>query len=692
MKLRLNVWLYKVRQNTIHGVTPTKVIFGIPFINGFGFVEKYVDHRFFKEREDFEDVTPEEFKKIENECKKVLIKVPGGIGDSLFATPMIDALQLKYGEKLKIDLFGSKYALEVLLHNPRVAKFIAEPVMHFEKLQSEYDDVFDLGCTIENNPEAEFENAYKVTSDTFNLTPPDYNPIVYVQPNEMKNAKNYIADLGVPLDSIKIGVHIESTSPLRTFPRNKVRSLLDNLAEFADVFMFSTNGQHKGRQDFECGKCKKKDSIVLHDNVSKLNFKCNGCTNPIEIVKEKENPKVHHIIGKHMRQTVAMINEMHMMICIDSGLLHIASGLEKPILALFSNFDGALRTSFFKNCVTMNTEYRCAPCHLNNVPRCPPMLRMNLSEPPCTNEFKVDEIVKYARFIIDQKGKDFTPMHIGAPPPVRIERKECTVCGWPDLNIIARKKDVAHARCLKCESIIALSPSPKDAYIEDDYHSVFNDERILNENFEFGKNLGKEISKLIGSSTANRVMEIGCSNGSTLKGFSESGWVPYGIEISPKVVETIKYPWKSNIFVGDLYSVVDENGKKEWNWPGRSPIKTIKNEDGTETKNLRLNIFECVLMQHSFEHFDDPLKAFQYASSLVGPNGYLVVQGPSASVMNKIGTSKNIHLNTLIPGEHQCIMSKKAFIELAEASGYQVVQYDENSINYCMFSILRKKD
>lgn len=685
------MWLYKIKENTEHGQTPTKVIFGIPFINGFGFVEKWNDHRFFKERPEFEDVTPEEFKKIENECKKVLIRVPGGIGDSLFATPLIDALKEKYGEKLKIDLFGSKYSLEVLVHNPRISKFIAEPVMHIDKLHQEYDDVFDLGCTIENNPEAEFENAYKVTADTFNLNPPDYNPIVYLQPNEVKKAKHFIADLAIPLDAIKIGVHIEATSPLRTFPRNKVRSLLDTLAEFADVFVFTTTGQHKGRQDFECSKCKRKDTIVLHDNVSKLNFKCNGCANPIEIVKEKENPKIHHLVGNHMRQTVGLINEMNVMVCIDSGLLHIAAGLERPIVALFSNFDGALRTSFFRNCITMNTQYRCAPCHLNNVPRCPPMIRMNLSEPPCVNEFKVDEIVKQVQFIINQRGRDFTSMHIGAPPPVRIERKQCTVCGNGDLNIIARKKDVAHARCLRCESIITLSPSPQDAYIEDDYHTIFNDPRILEENYTFGKALAKQISTLIGNSTANRVMEIGCSNGSTLRGFHDAGWIPYGIEISPKVVETIQYPWKNNIFIGDLYSVLDIHGKHPWNWPGRSPIKDIKNDDGTIARNLRTNIFECVLMQHTFEHFDDPLKAFRYATSLVGPNGYLVIQGPSASAMNKIGTSKNIHLQTLIPGEHQCIMSKKAFIELAESSGYEVVQYEENSINYCMFSILKRK-
>lgn len=683
--------MYLIRcKPEIYG-TPTKEMYGAKFVNGYAFIERHYDYRFFVERDDFEDVTPPDFISINNECKKILVRVPGGVGDSLFATPLLDGIREKYGADCLIEVYGDKNALEILAHNPNIKKFHTHPKMYFEKSLNDYDDIFDLGMTIENNPDSDFKNAYELTSEMFQIKAPDLNPIVYITPEEQKHAKEVLASLEVPQNEIKIGVHLESTSILRAFPRKKVLDLLDELSKYGHVFMFSVLTNNLNRQRYTCPECKVEDTVVIHDHVKKLQFKCSHCGyDKIELEKEPCNPKVHHIVGSHLRLSASLVNEMHAMVCIDSGLLHIAAGLEKPIVALFAAFDGALRTKYFNNCVTINAPYRCAPCQLNNVNFCPPMGREKLSEPPCIQGYEVKEVSKWIKYILDQNGKDFKSIHVNPPPEVKFYRKECLLCGCKDYNILGRKGDVAHARCLNCESIFCLSDFDYSKYSEEKYHDIFFTESIERENIEIGKNLSKKLNGLIGTDVGNRVLEIGCSNGRTLKGFYDAGWIPYGIEPSQRAVDAIQENWKKNIFVGDLDTVLAKHAKSTWNWPGRSLIKEIKEEDETVTRWLRTHAFECVLLQHTFEHFNEPQKAFRQATNMVGDKGFLVIIGPSASAMNPLGTCKNIHLNTFWPGEHVLIPSKKAMISLAHENGLTIVSYTESTQNSSMVCIMRK--
>jgi len=692
------MWLFKCSEEKFG--SPTAKIHGVDFVNGFAFVEKYHDYRFLKEDPDFQDVTPDEFRSIFNVPKKILVRVPGGIGDSLFSTPILDGIKLKYGPDCKIEMYGDKYSLDILLHNPNISKFHVQPKMFFDKFLPEYDDIFDLGCTIENNPDAEFENAYKVCSDIFDLNPPSLLPIVYITPEEQKEARRILSVMGTPQQELKIGFHLESTSTLRTFPKNKVNDLLEKVSKLGHVFMFSTNTNSMNRQNFTCSKCSVEDTISMHDMVSKIEFKCVNCSdNLIQLDKKPHNPRIHHVVGTNLRTTAAIINEMNLMVCIDSGLLHISAGLDKHIVALFSSFDGMLRTKYFPNCVTINTKYKCAPCHLNNVSACPPMIRGNLKEPPCADEFNNDEILKSIMYVVEQNGNDFASIHVNPPPPVRLERKTCNLCNSPNFDIICRKGNTAHARCLSCEGIFCLSPSPQNVYDEKDYHQIFFSKRIEEENLSIGRNLGEKFNGLL-KSQGNRVLEIGCSNGRVLKGFYEAGWAPYGIEFSQAVVDSIKEPWKKNILVGSFEDIVQNHSQYEWNWPGRGLLKEVKVSDAdpgsegvlSDTKKvLRKEAFELVYAQHTFEHFDDPIKAFEGMLSFVAPKGYLVIIGPSASTMNKVGTGKNPHLNTSSCGEHSFIPGRKAMNMLASTFNMDIVEYSENNKTWCMFCVMKRK-
>lgn len=683
--------LFKVKNEEKYGVSPTKMIYGIQFTNGYGMVEKYYDWRFFQTKEeDFEDVTPEAFKGIHNEAKKILIRIPGGIGDTLFVTPMIEGIKKKYGSDCQIVVMGLPQALPVLYHNPDIHGFIEEPQLYIDKLMEEYDDMYEIGCTIENNPEAELENAYKLTSDYFELDPKSYNPMCWITPEEIKKAKHTLASIGVPLGTVKIGVHLDSTSPLRGFPKAKMNTLLNKLSELGKVFLFSTNGNNMHRSDFACTNCGEIESACLHPDVEKLTLACRKCGAENEVARNPDNPNVHHIVGTKLRDSMALIAEMNLMVCVDSGLLHLAQALDVPAIALFSNYDADLRTRYFKNTISMNTTFRCAPCHLNNTNMCPPMLKAGLQEPPCIQEYNIDGIFNAAKYIVEAKGVDFPSVHLNPPPPPRMDRKQCILCGNGDFDIICRKKDVLHAKCLLCESIFALSESPKDCYAEPEYHLTFDDAAHCERMMRTSALYAKDLNEMIGSK-GNKILEIGCNRGNTLRGFASEGWIPYGIEYSQDAIDRIPEDWKDNIIKGDFFDIMEKNVKNPWLWPGPSNIKRIKDENGNVTETWLRPNFDCVWLQHTFEHFDKPLEAFRKLITLVKPEGFLVITGPSASAMNKWGTGKHMHLNTYAPGEHQIIPSKKAMIKLAHDHELDIVDYKEEKTTGNMVIICRKR-
>jgi hypothetical protein len=85
------------------------------------------------------------------------------------------------------------------------------------------------------------------------------------------------------------------------------------------------------------------------------------------------------------------------------------------------------------------------------------------------------------------------------------------------------------------------------------------------------------------------------------------------------------------------------------------------------------------------------MEIFGKLQNLMRDDGYFIIFGPSASVIDDLGASKNGHLNTLIPGEHQFIPSKKAMISLAANFGLDIVEFYDNRKTTDMFCMMTRK-
>ena len=182
--------IYECINSEKYGTKPTRLIYGIQFTDGLAYVDRYHDSRFFDQHADFKEVQVGDGIVRPQNLKRVLLKIPGGIGDTLFATPLIRGIKETHGQDCSIEILGNRSSMPVLQNHPDISTFHHDPLMHFDKIQHEYDDVFDLGGTIENNPVAEFENAYKVTCDTFGIKPSSYLPVSYPMESELDHARD----------------------------------------------------------------------------------------------------------------------------------------------------------------------------------------------------------------------------------------------------------------------------------------------------------------------------------------------------------------------------------------------------------------------------------------------------------------------------------------------------------------------
>jgi ADP-heptose:LPS heptosyltransferase/SAM-dependent methyltransferase len=679
------MWLIQAPEK-IYG-TPTGTFFGVQFVNGYATIERWHDYYFLMEK-GFEDVTPDEFKNKHNELKRVLVSRDGGIGDVLFAEPLIRGIKQKF-PKCEITFQGNKNGIETLTHNPNISNFIPVPYYRLDKYFDQYDDVFDLSLSIEHNFDGEYENAYKLTCDRYGIEPLDgYKPNLYLSMDEMRDAKKTLHEsFKIPKNELIIGVAFESTSPLRSFPRLKEWHLLEQLTTLGHVVMFGANPIYKERTYYSC-ECGHEDAVIFGGIIKEANIECPKCSKPQSIKKIPRNSKIHFALGlPSIRHVYAMINETDIMITVDCGLMNVAGALEKPLIALFGSHNGDLRTRYFKNCVTMQIQDQCGPCNLHHVPACPRMERDGLQEPPCSQLFNVENIFEKTKTLLALNGKSFESENKN-PVGLRLERQTCPLCHTANWEHVCRKRDVVYNRCYDCNGIFSMAFPHMEAYQMEDYHRIFESPSLIADNMQYAANLADRFEKIL--KRKGSILEIGCSFGHTLEGFNKKNWAVYGLEISTDVVNSVPYSFKKSVIACNVENELTSLIQSQWNHPiSKGPFLKIKQEDDTEKLILRKNGFDVVLLQHTFEHFINPNKMLPYLKELLSSDGLLVIVGPSSSAFKEYHPGQNTHLNTFVVAEHQYIPSQKSIMKIADSLKLKIVGYMDHRPTGSMEAILQ---
>ena len=110
-------------------------------------------------------------------------------------------------------------------------------------------------------------------------------------------------------------------------------------------------------------------------------------------IPQKDQDGVINMTGKtNIRELFALIKESKMVICVDSGNLHIASQFNVPTICLFTTVKAYTRTKYYPNVTAIETDIACSPClQINEY--CP-------KEPECMSRIMPDTILKAVDKII----------------------------------------------------------------------------------------------------------------------------------------------------------------------------------------------------------------------------------------------------------------------------------------------------
>lgn len=220
----------------------------------------------------------------------------------------------------------------------------------------------------------------------------------------------------------------------------------------------------------------------------------------------------------------------------------------------------------------------------------------------------------------------------------KIKGKNCLICAYPTSEFISTKNFIVF-KCTHC----GFGYTDKLSSQTGDYHrdDTYIQEEKLFENI-FNRRI-KEISKFIKS---GKVLEIGCSTGLMLSLLQKKGFNVKGVEISKKAAEAAA---KRGIEVTV------------------APFEKMKFNEK----------FDVIILNHTLEHLEDPVKTLEKAKSILTPKGYLMIDLPNFdSPMAKFLKKRWPHL---LPDEHLWHFTPKSFETIFKKLNFKVLKIKKAS-------------
>ncbi len=310
--------------------------------------------RFFDEKYACDTLSSENYKTCE-ECKfsspyskKILIIKLGAIGDVLRTTPILSALKKKYGEEILIYWMTNLESVDLFKNNPLVDKILEynpENVLRIQ--QEEFDILFSLeidtpttllanlikakekfgfyfnnGATsyFNNGAESYLETAFlqhvklqnrksyqQLIFEVCNLSYNKEKLIFYLSEKDIKFGKKFMEDNRLSENDKIIGINIGSGSrwSSKFFSDSKIKELIKKLSNKYKIILLG--GPNEIDKQKRLIKEFQKQGISLFAN----------------------NP------NNTLNEFASVVKICDLIICGDTMILHLASSLNKPTIALF---------------------------------------------------------------------------------------------------------------------------------------------------------------------------------------------------------------------------------------------------------------------------------------------------------------------------------------------------------------------
>jgi ADP-heptose:LPS heptosyltransferase len=313
----------------------------------------------------------------------------GGIGDLMFAQPLIKYLKSKY-PTCKI-IFATAPRNKVIFGSwPKGLVYKTDNMPFAKSLMDEADYHLTFEGSIERCKEAHTKPSHDVFKEMagVDFDVKDY-PVELVPNADIYNKMKNI----IPPNTVAI--QIQASSVLRNLPIPNVVNIMAKLSE---------KGYLPGIID------SKKEATDIDIFVENLK---NAGVTAINLAKYSDT----------LEHCIAILNCCTGVIATDSAMTHMAAGLNKPVVGLYGPFRGEILMVHYKTGDWVNGSdgwNACgkAPCyyHDNNKKNCPYIAS---NQPPgCLQSIKTEEVIEKFERLVEMYG---TKPDVPDPEPIKEE-------------------------------------------------------------------------------------------------------------------------------------------------------------------------------------------------------------------------------------------------------------------------------
>lgn len=302
--------------------------------------------------------------------KKLMCWRTGGIGDMFFLIPVLVHLKTKYKDCFLRVASGCKQALENL---PEIDELYNMP------FDAELLDTVDYHLMFQGIIEAGSETSKRVHAadmffsyfsiDSIQFPPEIKKPKLVFTQKEKQWLEETCNKMGVKKDNYVVGIQLETSAPLRNFPKDKMKMIVDVLAkeEKVKIILIGTPQQQALASFLKANY----SSVILA-----LNF--------------------------NVREAIILTNRYDLVISPDSFMVQAAGALDKPLIGLYGPFPSEVRMKYFKNAIGIEPNVVCSPCFKHDFRAC-----IKGYPSPCFTLVKPEDVLQAA----DYQRFKFTKTH-----------------------------------------------------------------------------------------------------------------------------------------------------------------------------------------------------------------------------------------------------------------------------------------
>jgi len=301
--------------------------------------------------------------------KRLFIFRSGGIGDVMFMLPLIRFLKKQFGTRIKAGT--SPQYRDVLQNNPYIDEIISVPFL-LREMDTDYHLMFE-GIIEDPSEKPKKYHAVDLFLEEAGVNPEDIPwdekiPPLFLSQEEKTWSKNRLSKLDIPLGA-KIGIQVQASSPVRTFPLDKTVGIIKLLINQGNnIFLFGGPRQAEFTNYL---------TSLLGEARRLINL-------------------VHKDIT--LRQSIIWASMMDLIIAPDSAFIHIAGSLGVPLIGLYGCFPSLLRMKYYRNAIGIDCNVACAPSFIHGHLPC-----YKGDPSPCFSVVKVQNVLDAVEHILGIK-------------------------------------------------------------------------------------------------------------------------------------------------------------------------------------------------------------------------------------------------------------------------------------------------